>query len=141
MASTSIAFEYFVQLAIPHFDGHYDHWSILMENFLRLKEYWQVVEFGVQEPTTRVTLSMIEKVEMEFLKLNDLKAKNYLFQAIDRATLEIICCKETSKYIWDVIKKKYQGNVRAKLMLLQALQTKFKNLHMKPEGSTRVLVE
>ncbi|GKE35563.1 retrovirus-related pol polyprotein from transposon TNT 1-94, partial [Tanacetum coccineum] len=25
----------FVQPAIPKFDGHYDHWSMLMENFLR----------------------------------------------------------------------------------------------------------
>ena len=29
----------FVQPAIPKFDGHYDHWSMLMENFLRSKEY------------------------------------------------------------------------------------------------------
>ena len=34
-----MAFENFVQLTIPHFDGHYDHWSMLMENFLRPKEY------------------------------------------------------------------------------------------------------
>jgi len=30
----------FVQAAIPKFDGHYDHWAMLMENFLRSKEYW-----------------------------------------------------------------------------------------------------
>ena len=29
----------FVQPAIPKFDGHYDHWSMLMENFIRSKEY------------------------------------------------------------------------------------------------------
>ena len=29
----------FVQPAIPRFDGHYDHWAMLMENFLRSKEY------------------------------------------------------------------------------------------------------
>ena len=34
----------FVQPAIPKFVGHYHHWSMLMENFLRYKEYWQVVE-------------------------------------------------------------------------------------------------
>lgn len=34
----------FVQPVIPHFDGHYDHWSMLMENFLRSKEYWGLVE-------------------------------------------------------------------------------------------------
>jgi len=33
----------FVQLTIPHFDGHYDHWSKLMENFLQSKEYWELI--------------------------------------------------------------------------------------------------
>ena len=37
----------FVQPAIPKFDGHYDHWSMLMENFLRSKEYWSLVETGI----------------------------------------------------------------------------------------------
>ncbi|KAB2605263.1 hypothetical protein D8674_004980 [Pyrus ussuriensis x Pyrus communis] len=37
----------FVQPAIPKFDGHYDHWSMLMENFLRSKEYWGLVEVGI----------------------------------------------------------------------------------------------
>ncbi|GMY24008.1 Retrovirus-related Pol polyprotein from transposon RE1, partial [Fagus crenata] len=37
----------FVQPAIPKFDGHYDHWSMLMENFLRSKEYWSLVEIGI----------------------------------------------------------------------------------------------
>ncbi|KAL5841331.1 hypothetical protein ACOSQ3_011934 [Xanthoceras sorbifolium] len=31
----TMASENFVQPAIPRFDGHYGHWSILMENFLR----------------------------------------------------------------------------------------------------------
>ncbi|KAK6936358.1 Cleavage/polyadenylation specificity factor, A subunit, C-terminal [Dillenia turbinata] len=34
-----MASENFVQPSIPRFDGHYDHWSMLMENFLRSKEY------------------------------------------------------------------------------------------------------
>ncbi|KZV19035.1 hypothetical protein F511_08463, partial [Dorcoceras hygrometricum] len=64
-------------------------------------------------------------------KLKDLKAKNYLFQAIDRATLETILCKDTSKQIWDSMKKKYQGNAKAKRVLLQGLRTEFENLRMK----------
>ena len=30
----------FVQPSIPRFGGHYDHWSMLMENFLRSQELW-----------------------------------------------------------------------------------------------------
>jgi len=33
-----------VQPAVSKFDGHYDHWAMLMEFFLRSKEYWGVVE-------------------------------------------------------------------------------------------------
>jgi hypothetical protein len=48
------------------------------------------------------------------LKLKDLKAKNYLFQAIDRSILETILSKDTSKQIWDSMKKKYQGSSTVK---------------------------
>ncbi|MCI13262.1 homeobox-leucine zipper protein HDG8-like [Trifolium medium] len=37
----------FVQPAIPKFDGYYEYWSMLMENLLRLKEYWGLIETGV----------------------------------------------------------------------------------------------
>ena len=84
----------FVKLAIPRFDGHYDHWSMLMENFLRSKEYWTVVVSRVTEPVTGVMLTDAQKVELEGKKLKDLKAKNYLFQAIDRSILETILCKK-----------------------------------------------
>jgi hypothetical protein len=89
----------FVQAAIPCFDGHYDHWSMLMENFLRSKEYWQVVDSGIAEPETGIILTEAQLTELSSLKLKDLKAKNYLFQAIDRSILETILSKDTSKQI------------------------------------------
>ena len=85
----------FVQPAIPRFDGHYDHLKMLMENFLRSKEYWEVVSDGMPEITAAMTDE--QKTEVEGTKLKDLKAKNYLFQAIDRSILETILCKDTSK--------------------------------------------
>ncbi|XP_015075746.1 uncharacterized protein LOC107019897 [Solanum pennellii] len=102
----------FVQPAILRFDGHYDNWSMLMENYLRSKDYWNVVESGVAEPATGATEA--QKIKFEVLKLKDLKANNYLFQTIDCSILETILCKETSKKIWDSMKKKYQVNVKAK---------------------------
>jgi len=42
----------FVQPAIPRFNGHYDHWAMLMENFLRSKEYWSLIEIGIPTNTT-----------------------------------------------------------------------------------------
>ena len=66
-----MAYETFVQPAIPRFDGHYDHWSMLMENFLRSKEYWTVVVSGVAEPAAGVALSDVQKTQLEGLKLKD----------------------------------------------------------------------
>jgi len=44
-----MAFDNFVQLSIPSFDGPYDHWSMVMENFLNSKEYWQVIFGSIEE--------------------------------------------------------------------------------------------
>ena len=121
----------FVQAATPHFDGHYDHWSMLMENFLQFKEYWPIVESGIQAPAPYTVLSDAQKTELEGRKLKDLKAKNYLFQAIDCPILETILSKETSKDIWDSMKKKYEGSARVKRAQLQALRRDFETLQMK----------
>ena len=56
---------------------------MLMENFLRSKDYWTIVVSRVVESTEGVVLKNTQKIELEGLKLKDLKAKNYLFQAID----------------------------------------------------------
>ncbi|XP_049369600.1 uncharacterized protein LOC125834501 [Solanum verrucosum] len=125
----------FVQAAIPRFDGHYDHWSMLMENFLRSKEYWPIIQDGIGTPMEGEVLTNAQKAELEAKKLKDLKAKNYLFQAIDRPILETILCKETSKDIWDSMKKKYQGSSRVKRAQLQALRKDFETLEMK-EGES-----
>lgn len=121
----------FVQPAIPKFDGHYDHWSMLMENFLRSKEYWHLVENGITSATGGKDLTEAEKKAIDDQKLKDLKAKNYLFQAIDRSILETILKKDTAKDIWDSLKQKYQGTTRVKRAQRQALRKEFEVLHMK----------
>ena len=78
----------FIQPAIPKFDGHYDHWSMLMENFLRSKEYWSLVETGIPAAAEGVELTEAQRKSIADQKLKDLKVKNYLFQAIDRTILE-----------------------------------------------------
>lgn len=89
-----MAAENFVQPAIPRFDGHYDHWSMLMKNFLRSKEYWRVVSKGILEPAPGTAVSKAQKLKINAVKLKDLKAKNYLFQAIDCSILETILSKQ-----------------------------------------------
>ncbi|KAH7861467.1 hypothetical protein Vadar_026623 [Vaccinium darrowii] len=85
---------------------------MLMENFLRSKEYWPLVETGFVEPEKDAVLTEAQKTKHEELKLKDLKAKNYLFQAIDHTILETILTKDTLKQIWDAMKQKYRGNAK-----------------------------
>jgi len=68
-----------------------------------------------------------QQKKLEELKLKDLKVKNNLFQAIDRTILE----KNTSKQIWDSMKRKYKGNARVKRSILQTLRKEFETLEMK----------
>ncbi|KAM7493801.1 hypothetical protein LguiB_028410 [Lonicera macranthoides] len=51
-----MATENCIQSVIPRFDGHYDHWSMLMGNFLRSKAYWQVIFNGITKPTSGTTI-------------------------------------------------------------------------------------
>lgn len=83
-----------------------------MENLLRPKEYWELIESGVYAAPENATPDQAKKAEESRLK--DLKAKNYLFQAIDRGILETILVKDTAKDIWESMKKKYQGTTKVK---------------------------
>ena len=102
-----------------------------MENFLRSKEFWILVETGYIEPEEGVGVTETQQNKLEELKLKDLKVKNYLFQAIDRTILETILEKNTSKQIWDSMKRKYEGNARVKRSILQTLRKEFETLEMK----------
>ncbi|CAM8975585.1 unnamed protein product [Rhodiola kirilowii] len=124
----------FVQPAIPKFDGHFDHWSMLMENFLRSKEMWNLVEEGIPVLTKADGTSAASEADEKGIndaKLRDMKVKNYLFQVIDREILETILDKSTSKAICESMKKKYEGSTKVKRALRQELRREYKMLSMK----------
>lgn len=49
---------------IPQFDGHYDHWSELMENLLRANGLWNMVAGGFVEPSEKEAIKA-QKKELE----------------------------------------------------------------------------
>ncbi|KAL4386156.1 hypothetical protein GQ457_09G030990 [Hibiscus cannabinus] len=120
----------FVQPAIPKLDGHYDHWCMLMENFMKSKEYWNIIADGIPVVAEGSQLSEAQKKAFDEAILKDMKAKNYLFQAIDRTILETILNKATAKDIWDSLKTKYQGTARVQRAQRQALQKEYEVLCM-----------
>ena len=83
-----------------------------MENLLRSKEYWTVVEDGFSEPAEGVILTPVQRAAVDAARLKDLKAKNYLFSSIDKGVLKTITNKATTKELWLSMKVKCQGNAR-----------------------------
>ncbi|KAF2301922.1 hypothetical protein GH714_030433 [Hevea brasiliensis] len=115
---------------IPHFDGHYDHWSELMENLLRAKGLWSLIENGFEEPKQETRLTEAQQAQLDDAKTKDHPVKHYLFQAID-TVFEQILDRRTAKIVWDSLKKKFGGNLKVKKSLLNALRREFEVLEMK----------
>ena len=131
-----ITSEKFVQPSIPRFDGHYDFWSMIMENFLRSKELWQLVEDGI--PMLGATPTEGQKRSVAEAQLKDLKVKNFLFQAIDREILETLLDRSTSQAIWRSMQQKYQGSTRV-LKLLQISRIFLNIIRMKMVEQSRTI--
>ncbi|GAA0187367.1 hypothetical protein LIER_34655 [Lithospermum erythrorhizon] len=60
---------------IPHFDGHYDHWSEMMENLLRAKGLWSVIERGHVEPLNTDMLNDNQKALLDQSRIRDYQKK------------------------------------------------------------------
>nr|GFA82250.1 hypothetical protein [Tanacetum cinerariifolium] len=118
-------------IKVPVFDGHYEHWKEMMENFLRAKQLWKLINPGITELVAGIAVSEAQKKRLEELKMADLQVKHYLYQAIDRVTFEQILDRSTSKAIWDSMKKRYARNERVKRSMLQKLRRDFEVLEMK----------
>lgn len=82
---------------------------ILMENFLRSKEYWSLVDDGVARLGSRPLTAAEQKTPYEMM-LKYLKVKNYLLHAIDRKIIETILEKNTLKKIWASMRGKDKGH-------------------------------
>ncbi|GJW73158.1 hypothetical protein Tco_0132528 [Tanacetum coccineum] len=116
------------KIKVPVFDGHYEHWSEMMDNLLRAKQVWNLIDPGIREPAVGIAQSDGEKKKLEELWMKDLQVKHYMYQAIDRVTFEQIMDRTTSKAMWDSMKQRFAGNEGAKRSMLQKLQRDFMGL-------------
>ncbi|GAA0163300.1 hypothetical protein LIER_19199 [Lithospermum erythrorhizon] len=120
---------------IPQFDGHYDHWSEMMENLLKAKGLWGVIERGHVEPLEGTLLTDNQQALVEESRVRDHQVKHYLFQALDRTVFEQILDRSTAKIIWNSLKKKYGGNEKVKRALRNSLRREFEVMEQK-KGET-----
>lgn len=115
-----------------------------MENLLRAKGLWSLIETGVEQTQVGIAVNENQRKRIEEQRTKDQKVKHYLYQAIDRVVFEQILDRSSSKAIWEAMKKRYEGNDRVKKSMLQKLRRDFEILEMKttetiPEYFGRVL--
>ncbi|GAA0165560.1 hypothetical protein LIER_20936 [Lithospermum erythrorhizon] len=118
-------------IKVPKFEGHYDHWSELMENMLRAKGLWGMVERGFVEPLDGGLLNENQKTLLDEARMQDCQVKHYLFQALDKSIFEQILDRSTSKIIWNSMKKKYGGNEKVKKAMRNSLKREFEIAEMR----------
>ncbi|CAJ2653193.1 unnamed protein product [Trifolium pratense] len=97
----------FLKPSIPKFDGYYDHWAMLMENLLRSKEYWSLIENGVTVAPANATVEQ-QRIANEKTILN----------------------RDTARDIGNAMRIRYQGSTKVKRAQLQALRKDFEVLEM-----------
>nr|GEV46500.1 putative RNA-directed DNA polymerase [Tanacetum cinerariifolium] len=56
----------------------------MMENLLRAKQVWNLIDPGIREPAVGIAQSEAKKKKLEELRMKDLQVKHYLYPAIDR---------------------------------------------------------
>nr|GEZ46261.1 hypothetical protein [Tanacetum cinerariifolium] len=119
------------KLKVPVLDSHYEHWSEMMENLLRAKQVWNLIDPGIRKPVVGIAQSDAEKKKLEELRLKDMQVKHYLYQTIDQVTFEQILDRKTSKAVWDSMKQRFAGNEWVKRSMLEKLRRDFEVLEMK----------
>ncbi|XP_071704491.1 uncharacterized protein [Rutidosis leptorrhynchoides] len=120
---------------IPKFEGHYDHWSELMENLIKANCLWYIVEHGVGEPRPGITLNDAQQKQLYSNRIKDHQVKHILFQALEREVFEQILDRSSSKVIWETMKSKFGDNSRVKRSMLSSLRREFEVLAMKNDES------
>ncbi|PNX59026.1 hypothetical protein L195_g051210 [Trifolium pratense] len=76
----------FLQPSVPKFDGYFEHWSMLMENLIRSKELWPLIETGVMVAPPN---AMAEQLRIA----NESKLQDLKLQAL-RREFELLVMKE-----------------------------------------------
>jgi hypothetical protein len=114
--------------SIMKFDGNnYVAWSNKMHTYLMDigVDVWLSVENGCKPSKTPAT-----DPEEKKASIYNYKSRNNILQALPLTIQsKVICCNST-KEVWDKLKKIYEGDDKVKQIKLQIHRAKFENLKM-----------
>ena len=120
------------QGAPPIFDGdNYQVWAVRMKAHLDAMDVWEAVEEDYEVPPLRTNPTMAQMKMHKERKNRKSKAKACLFAAVSNIIFTRIMNLESTKDIWEYLKKEYKGNERTKNMQVLNLIREFEMLKMK----------
>ena len=122
----------FNHVAPPVFDGqNFQAWADRMTIYLDALDLWEVVEEDYDIPPLPANPTVAQMKNHKERKTRKSKATTCLFSAVSNTIFTTIMNLKSAKYIWDYIKKEYQGNERTKNMQVLNLIREFEMVKMK----------
>ena len=114
---------------LPVFKGeNYDRWCAQMKVIFRFQDVLEIVTDGVEELAANADDAA--RTQHKELKKKDVKGLFIIHQCVDSNIFEKIIEEETSKGVWDTLKKIYGGNEKLKGIKLQALRRQYEMMQM-----------
>ncbi|KAH0661378.1 hypothetical protein KY284_026309 [Solanum tuberosum] len=101
----------------------YEFWSIRMKTILKSQDLWDLVEHGYTDPD--------EENRLRDNKKKNAKALVFIQQVVHDSIFSRIATATTSKQVWSILQKEFQGDSKVIVVRLQSIQRDFETLMMK----------
>ena len=125
-------------LHVPQFSGeNYQIWTVKMKSYLKALGLWEYVAEDKQVPPLRANPTIAQMKQHEEEKMKKDKAVTCLHSALSDSVFTSIMHLETSKSIWDELKRRFEGSERVKSVKLLTLKREFENLKMKDSETVK----
>ena len=106
-----------IAIAPSTFDGtNYQMWAVRMETYLEVLDLWETIEEDYEVPTLPTNPTMAQMKVHKERKTMKSKAKACLFAVVTPTIFIGIMSLNSTKEIWDYLKKQYAGDERIKDM-------------------------
>ncbi|XP_016576564.1 uncharacterized protein LOC107874244 [Capsicum annuum] len=119
-------------MALPVFDGeNYQAWTVKMQAYLEACDLWVAVEEDYEVLSLLKNPTMVHIRAHKERRTTKSKAKSCVFAAVFTTIFSRVVTCESTKEIWDFLKKEYEGDKRIRGMKVLNLVREFEMQRMK----------
>ncbi|XP_051115214.1 uncharacterized protein LOC127240534 [Andrographis paniculata] len=102
-----------------------------MKTILISKDLWDYIEDGFEEPQDPAALDDVARKILKENRKRNAKALSFIQQGLSRELFSRIMRTIIAKEAWEIIQKKFQGDLKVKNINLQTLRRELENSKMK----------